>query len=636
LAEFVLALPGDPETKTGGYGYDRSLVAALRERGHAASILQLPDDFPAPSPASIETGLALLAQVSRAATLIVDGLAFGALPADGLGALGRPLVALVHHPLALETGLSEDEALRLATFERSALATAARILVTSEPTRALLERDYDVSPARIAVARPGVDPAPRATRAGAPPIILTVAAVSPRKDHATLARTLAKLTDLDWRWRIVGPLDRDHSCAAELAALIVDLGLSERTELAGPLDSGGVEAAYASADIFVLPSRFEGYGMVFAEALACGLPVVAGACEAAEALVPAEAGALVKPGDVEGFAAALRNLLEDPAARDAASEAAWEAGCMLPRWSDAAAIVERIAQRLKQAPRDHGFDPAWLDLREAADHAAIAEAPLAELVRVFGDRETVAVVDLGAGSGSTLRFLAPRLGPHQRWLLIDDDDRVLAHARRRLRGWAEQVDEQDDALILLKAGRQIEIRFARRDLASDPLPPDAEACDLITASAFFDLVSRDWQHRFAARLAATGAAFYARLTYDGAATFQSPHPLDSAVLAAFNRHQRGDKGFGWALGPVAGPALTEVMDLGGFSCREGQSPWTLHAADAALVEKLVEGMAAAAEETPDRPDGVSDWLAFRRGAAARPEALATIGHTDQLFLPPVR
>src|SRR3954471_20693231 len=90
LAEFVLAVPGDPETKTGGYGYARSLVTALRERGHAASILRLPDGFPAPSPASIETALAFLGQVPRATTLIVDGLAFGALPAAGLKALARP------------------------------------------------------------------------------------------------------------------------------------------------------------------------------------------------------------------------------------------------------------------------------------------------------------------------------------------------------------------------------------------------------------------------------------------------------------------------------------------------------------------------------------------------------------------
>jgi glycosyltransferase involved in cell wall biosynthesis/SAM-dependent methyltransferase len=634
LAEFVLAVPGDPETKTGGYGYARSLVAALRERGHDASILRLPDDFPAPSPASIETALAFLAQVPRAATLIVDGLAFGALPAAGLKGLGRPLVALVHHPLALETGLSEDEVARLATSERSALATAQWVLGTSEPTRALIEREYGVSPARSAVARPGVDIAPRAARAGAPPVILTVASVSLRKDHATLGRALAKLKDLDWRWRIVGPLDRDPACAAALGALVANLGLSERTEMAGPLDAGDLAAAYAGADIFALASRFEGYGMVFAEALACGLPIVAGACEAAKALAPAAAGALVEPGDVDGFAAAIRSLLEDTAARNAASDVAWNAGLALPRWADAVAVVERISTRMNEAPKDHSFDPGWLDLREAADHAAFAEAPLAELMRIFGGRETISIVDLGAGSGSTLRFLAPRLGPRQRWLLIDDDERVLAHARKRLGEWAERIAEDGDVLVLFKNGTRIETRFARRNLAADPLPSDANGCDLVTASAFFDLVSRDWQDRFAARLGEVGAALYARLTYDGASTFQPPHPLGTAVLAAFNRHQRGDKGFGPGLGPVAATALDEVLGGVGFSCREGQSPWTLRAADAALVEKLVGGMAGAVQEAPDRPEGVADWLAFRREAAARQDALATVGHVDQLFLPP--
>lgn len=633
MADFILAVPGDPETRTGGYGYDRRLVQALRERGHDAALLELPGDFPFPTEGSTETALARLAGAPAKATLIVDGLAFGVLPSDRLAALGRPIVALVHHPLALETGLSPEQAESLANAERAALGVAARVVVTSTATRTLLERDYGVSPARLIVAPPGVDAVPRAARGGQTPFILTVASLTPRKDHATLARALGRLTDLDWRWRIVGPIDRDQPCADALVALIAQLGLSDRTEIAGPLEPDGLDAAYADADIFALSSRFEGYGMVYAEALARGLPVIAGACDAAAALIPAEAGALVTPGDVAGFTAALRALLESADARDAASDAAWAAGLALPRWEDAAAIVERVGAGLIPAPKDHGFDPAWLDLREAADHAAFAEAPLAELVRVYGARETITVVDLGAGSGSTLRFLSPRLGKHQRWLLIDDDDRVSNHARKRLADWAETAETDGDALVLTKDGKTIEARFARRDLAADALPPDADGCDLVTASAFFDLVSREWQDRFARRLAECGAALYARLTYDGAAAFAPPHPLDAEVIAAFNRHQRGDKGLGPALGPVAGPGLIQALGLAGFSAIEGQSQWALRAGDAALVEKLVEGMAQAASELADRPDGVPDWLAFRRKAASSQDALASVGHVDLLFRP---
>jgi glycosyltransferase involved in cell wall biosynthesis len=628
LDEVVIALPGDPATRTGGTAYDARIVAELRARGRAASLLSLPDDFPFPSEASISFALARLAAVRRSAALIVDGLAFGALPAAGIAALGRPVAALVHHPLALETGLSAADAARLETSERAALAQARAVIATSERTGDILRTRFGVPTERLAIAPPGVDPQPRAEGGGASPVILTVATVTPRKNHAALAEALASLVDLDWRWRIIGPLDRDLACAADLRERIEASRMAERVELAGAVDDETLAAAYHAADIFALPSRFEGYGMAFAEALAHGLPVVA--CEGAAPALPSgsPAAVLVPMDDVPALARALRGLLEGADARRRASDAAWELAGSLPRWSEAADVVERVAASLTAGPR--GFDPGWLDLREPADHAAWAEAPLARLLTLVGAREPIDVVDLGAGSGSTLRALAPRLGPRQRWTLIDNDAALLAHARRRLAEWADAAEDDDDLLLLRKGPLRIEARCAVHDLAREPVPSSAAAADLIVASALFDLVGAGWLERFLAGLQRARAPLYARLVYDGAFSFSPPHPADDAVVQAFSRHQGTDKGFGPALGPGAADALERSADSAGWRSTSGQSPWRLGPSDAPLIAALAEGAAQAAGETAAPPAGLEEWLAFRLAEAA---GGAFVGHRD-LFIEP--
>ncbi len=349
MGEFILAAPGDLATPTGGYLYDARILRELKARGHAARALALPDGFPRPTEASLARSLDLLAAAPRGATLVIDGLAFAELPAERLRSLGRPLVALVHHPLALETGLAPAETERLEASEREALAQAAAVVCTSAATRRTLVARYGVPEERVHVAEPGVDPAPRAagSRGGAP-VVLSVGALIPRKNHETLARALALLGDLAWRWRLVGSPDRDPACARRLSGLIRELGLNERVELLGAVAPAELEAAYASADLFALPSRHEGYGMAYAEALARGLPVIAGDAGAASELVPRDAGARVDPDDVRGIAAALRRLIEDGGARRAASDAAWSCGQTLPRWADAATVFERL---MAGAPR---------------------------------------------------------------------------------------------------------------------------------------------------------------------------------------------------------------------------------------------------------------------------------------------
>lgn len=278
-----------------------------------------------------------------------------------------------------------------------------------------------------------------------------------------------------------------------------------------------------------------------------------------------------------------------------------------------------------------GFSTDWLDLREPADMAARSKKVLDAVAGAFADRETVHVVDLACGSGSTLRALGPRLGARQRWTLVDHDEALLAHARVRLADWAETSAEEGDRLVLRRGGAVIEVETVAADLARDPLPKCAEGADLVAASALFDLVGVDWIDRFVGRLASQELPLYAALTYDGRTDFSPPDALDGDVVAAFNRHQTSDKGFGPALGPEAAAALRSAFSRLGYRTEAGDSPWRLGSAEAALAEELVRGMGEAVAELADAPEGVDGWAA-RRIAAARGGGV-TVGHED-LFARP--
>lgn len=335
------AIPGDLATISGGYGYDRRLIAEAPAAGLILTPLTLPARFPDPSAADLaETAERLDAHPGP---LLIDGLAFGAFPAALAARIGPRTVALVHHPLCLEDGLAPARAAALETSERAALAACRGAVVTSRATARILIERFPIAPDRVAVAEPGVDPAPRAPVQGDPPVLLAVGAVIPRKGYDLLLSALARLSDLPWRLDIVGPTDRaaDHETA--LRAGIAAAGLSDRIRFLGALPDEGLERAYAGADLFIAPSRFEGYGMAAAEALARGLPVVAGRGGALGDT--AAAGVVVDPENAEDFSGALRPLIRDPAARRVAADRAHAAGRGLPSWSDAAHAVADAVRR---------------------------------------------------------------------------------------------------------------------------------------------------------------------------------------------------------------------------------------------------------------------------------------------------
>ena len=342
----VFAIPGDINLPTGGYTYDRRVLAALPGKGIDVRHVELPGSFPEPSPADLaETGR-LLASVPPHTVLLIDGLAYGAMPAEIVRRLAAPVVALVHHPLCLEAGVSEPRQRTLRASETAALALARCVITTSRTTARTLIADFRVPEPKIAVAEPGTEPAARAHGTGTPIQLLAVGAVVPRKAYDVLVRALATLEAHDWRLTIAGPTDRSAEALASLQAAVRDTGLGDRIALAGPLGAAELDRHYACADIFLMPSLYEGYGMALAEAMARGLPIISTTGGAAAETVPDAAALKVAPGDESALAAAIQRLLADPGLRARMAEASWAAGQKLPRWADTARLIAGVIREV--------------------------------------------------------------------------------------------------------------------------------------------------------------------------------------------------------------------------------------------------------------------------------------------------
>jgi len=343
----VFAIPGDIETATGGYGYNRRVMALLPAFNVDYDHLVLPGGFPAPSAGEIDEAERLLTATPADATLLMDGLAYCALPPDVIDRVGRRIVAIAHHPLCLEAGLSPEQQKHLRMTEREALARAARVIVPSLTTRAILVRDFAVPEDKITVAEPGTDPAMRATGTGTPMQLLAVGAISPRKGYRFLIEALTPLADLEWRLTIAGATDRHPDAVEELNTAIAASGLSDRITLAGRVVPATLDRHYETADILVMPSLFEGYGMVLAEAMARGIPIICTTGGASGETVPDAAAIKVPPGDAAALTQALATAIRDKRLRARLADASWEAGRKLPTWNETA---RRIAAAIYDIP----------------------------------------------------------------------------------------------------------------------------------------------------------------------------------------------------------------------------------------------------------------------------------------------
>lgn len=336
-------VPGSLEQVTGGYIYDRRIVEGLRGLGRAVIVHELPGTYPLVDARTAEAAEGQLAGIPDGAVTVVDGLALPGI-AGRLEAESRRLrlAALVHHPLFLETGLGEVEAAALRRLERDCLAHVRRVLCTSPYTIAVLG-DLGVPEERIGTVVPGTErmPEEEGTRARPPGAeaagrggvhLLVVATLTARKGHLVLIDALASLAGLDWRLTCAGSMVRDPATAGAVKAAIERHGFGDRVDLRGEMPPGSLGGLYQSADIFVLPSYYEGYGMALAEALVHGLPIVSTDAGAIPSTVPPDTGILVPTGDASALADALRRVLTRADLRRRMREAARRAGEALPDW----------------------------------------------------------------------------------------------------------------------------------------------------------------------------------------------------------------------------------------------------------------------------------------------------------------
>ena len=352
MIELGFVIPGDIMLRTGGYIYDRHVMATLPNLGIAARHVALPGSFPNPTDADLAETARILSRLDDDVPLLIDGLAFGAFPASLAAGIRQPIIALVHHPLYLETGLTTAQQQQFHGLEKAALAHARAVITTSATTARTVAEAFAIPADIITVAEPGTErgdrAVPRAPAVGEPVRLLAVGSIVPRKGYRDLIAALATLADVPWTLAIAGDDGRHAEEAAAVKAAIAASTVGGRITLRGALSNSELAGLYAASDAFVMSSHYEGYGMVLGEALARGLPIVTTRAGAAAETVPDAAALKVEPGDVAALSAALRRLIADAALRQRLADAAWSAGQRLPQWLDAArriaSVVERVAR----------------------------------------------------------------------------------------------------------------------------------------------------------------------------------------------------------------------------------------------------------------------------------------------------
>lgn len=336
VLDFVV--PGALDQPTGGYVYDRRIVRELRRLGAEVRVHELGGAFPDADAVSRTEAGRLQERIDADATLVIDGLALPAFD-DLITALAKraTVVALVHHPLSLERRLPPAARAEMEAREAQILRHCRAVIVTSQATRVDVAA-LGIRQSRIFVVEPATDPVHRERAArdyhpGKPLNLLCVGAVIERKGHCVLVEALAGLHDLRWRLDCVGSLDRDEAAVARLRVLIDEAGLAERISIHGEVGGSELAGFYAEADLFVLASWHEGYGMALAEAMSYGVPVVSTSAGAIPRTVPAEAGLLVPPGDAGALGEAVRKVVIDSGLRRRMAKAAF--GTDRRGWSQA-------------------------------------------------------------------------------------------------------------------------------------------------------------------------------------------------------------------------------------------------------------------------------------------------------------
>ena len=617
-------VPGDPEQRTGGYGYVRELAGALDARGWSVDIKGLPGRFPVADNEARHAMDQCLRSLPEKTSVVVDGLALGGLPETVAPHAQRlQLIALIHHPLALETGLPDETRAHLFQTERRALTSMEAIVATSRTTARELAA-YGVQQADITVIPPGVAlaqlPEPRKPRDHDTPLeLLCVAHLAPRKGQDILAGALAPLSGANWHLTLAGSTTRDPDFTAHLRDRLSDYNLTDQVTLTGELDEDALAPLWRRAHGFILPARYEGYGMVIDEALAAGLPVLS-----------SDGGALAETADRPGIRLHLagdhrvlrdhiRVWLEHPDQLYSQALAACDSARNLRAWSRAAWEFESA---LGENRDEHGsavFEADWLQLREPADHAARSDRLTTRLSDYLKTLETpLTICDLGSGTGSNQRYLAPRLPGPQQWLMVEPDAVLIPTFN--------QPKATDDTTSCW-----LEEAVTAANL--DEVIP--EQVDLITASALLDLMSRNWLEALARTAAQRRAPLLMALSYCGNFELQPFDSLDQWLRDTVNDHQHRDKGTGSAAGPDATGILSAALSAHGFEVITGASPWELDHHHPDLQQALMAGWCEAArEQAPGERCSIDEWQALRHTQARHGQLRIRVDHLDLLALPP--
>ncbi|WP_404380314.1 class I SAM-dependent methyltransferase [Caenispirillum salinarum] len=310
----------------------------------------------------------------------------------------------------------------------------------------------------------------------------------------------------------------------------------------------------------------------------------------------------------------------------------------------APAAADTPAPSSAPEPPSGGFSTDWLSLREPLDLEARPVALVQRLASRLPTGRPLTIVDLGCGTGSNLRALAPTLDARQTWHVIDNDPVLLSDLAHRIRPWAENQglvqrwENADETVLSLddEAERfRYRIVLEVQDLAETVSSLNFSGHDLVTSAALMDLVSREWVKTLVDHVVGAGALTYFALTYNGEMRWTPVDPMDDEILALFNRHQRGDKGFGPAMGPDAPQVMADLFTAAGYSVTTEPSDWDAAPDARGFQRTMARGIAAAAAELApsEKQPRVRQWLDRRLQAIEDGHSRLRVGHGDLLAHP---
>ncbi|MFF5360675.1 glycosyltransferase family 4 protein [Streptomyces scabiei] len=360
LRSMHFVMPGgvdDLARPSGGNAYDRRICLDLPGFGWQVHKHTVDGDWPSPSEAARAELARTLRELPDGTVVLLDGLVACGVPEIILPEAERLCLAvLVHLPLGDETGLEPEVAADLDAKERATLRGVSAVIATSEWAVRRLVSHHGLAPERVHVAAPGADIAPLASGTDGVSRLLCVAAVTPRKGQHRLVEALATVTELRWSCVLVGSLDQEPEYVDHLRTLIAKFGLEDRFHLAGPQAGAELDASYAAADLMVLTSYAETYGMAVTEALARGIPVLAsdvGGLPEAVGRAPdgGVPGILVPPENPAAIAAELRGWFGEADVRRRLKAAARGRRAALDGWATTARSLAHVLGRLRQEPR---------------------------------------------------------------------------------------------------------------------------------------------------------------------------------------------------------------------------------------------------------------------------------------------